>query len=594
MFKLNKSKLLGGALFFLLFFSYTWIHSFYISSRNVDFSKYYGYINYFTGINVEIDYGQGVLYYFLISKRLLSKVSYVNLENTERILNSSIQEVNFVFFLIGLLGFFFLLKLKQYKTETILASFIILVAFPQSIYLRSVMKPEIIAFALLPWILILLEKFIVDGKIRNLFYVLPFLALIINSKGSVAGMLIAYLAIFYFQILKKISFKNFFLIFTSFILIISIVQFENYQFTGKTLLERAYDQEYDYKADPKILFNIDINNAIRNPSFNLNSDGNTNHSHSIVNIILLDTFGDYFGQLFNNDEQKYFSDFRKTLFSSNPENSFFVTRQISYNGKYSQIVINNMDSIRRIISYFVSIFFYTALIILSLKDKKNKKYYLAPFIGIMILYINSLGFPSNNFNPVKGDTFKAYYFSFLLCISLLFLAVKFFTKINFLKIIFLILFVLGSLFISGHPKENNQQLSEHLILTNEFTPICTINNFLIYENKLLKSIFSTANVNNIKSDCSQNNVSKDISLERDLYNEKFADNCIDSNKEILIKHVDGVFVPNSNVCRVYALEQAKSQDNLTNPRNPYFALVILMNCILIMFFEAKKFIRGKL
>ena len=592
MFKLNKSKLLGGALFFLLFFSYTWIHSFYISSRNVDFSKYYGYINYFTGINAEIDYGQGVLYYFLISKRLLSKVSYVNFDNTEMILNSSIQEVNFVFFLIGLLGFFFLLKLKQYKTETILASFIILVCFPQSIYLRSVMKPEIIAFALLPWILIHLEKFIVDGKIRNLFYALPFLALIINSKGSVAGMLIAYLAIFYFQILKKISFKNFFLIFTSFILIISIVQFENYQFTGKSLLERPYDQEYDYKADPKILFNIDIINAIREPTFNLNSDGNTYHSDSLVNIVLLDTFGDYFGQLFNNDEQKYFSDYRKTLFSSNPENSFFVTRQISYDGKYSQIVINNMDSIRRVISYFVSIFFYTALIILSLKDKRNKKYYLAPFIGIIILYINSLGFPSNNFNPVKGDTFKAYYFSFLLCISLLFIAAKLFTQINFLKIIFLILFVLGSLFITGHPKENNQQLSEHLILSNEFTPICTINNFLIYENKLLKSIFSTANVNNIKSDCSQNNVSKEISIERYLYNEQNADNCIDSNKEILIKHVDGVFVPNSNVCRVYALEQVKSQENLTNPRNPYFALVILMNCILIMFFEAKKFIRG--
>ena len=63
-------------------------------------------------------------------------------------------------------------------------------------------------------------------------------------------------------------------------------------------------------------------------------------------------------------------------------------------------------------------------------------------------------------------------------------------------------------------------------------------------------------------------------------------------KFLLIKHVDGVFVPNSNVCRVYALEQVKSQENLTNPRNPYFALVILMNCILIMFFEAKKFIRG--
>lgn len=593
MFKLNKSKLLGGSLFLLLFFSYTWIHAFYTSSRNVDFSKYYGYINYFTGINVEIDYGQGVLYYFLISKRLLSKVSYVNFENIELILNSSIQEVNFVFFLIGLLGFFFLLKLKQYKTETIFASLIILVAFPQSIYLRSVMKPEIIAFALLPWILIHLEKFIVDGKIRNLFYALPFLALVINSKGSVAGMIIAYLAIFYFQILKKISFKNFFLIFTSFILIISIVQFENYQFTGKTLLERPYDQEYDYKADTKILFNINTINAIKHPFFNIDSDGKTFQSDSAVNILLLDTFGDYFSQVFNNEEQNFF-DYRKILISNDPENSFFTTRQISYGGKYSQFLINNMNYIRRIISFFLSIFFYIAIIILSLKDKKNRKYYLAPFIGIMILYINSLGFPSNNFNPVKADTFKAYYFSYLLCISILFSAAKLFTKINFTKIIFLILFVLGILFTTGHPKENNQQLSEHLIYSNEFTPVCTINNFLIYENKLLQSIFPTANENIIKSDCSQNNISKEISLERYLYNEKYADSCTDSNKEILNNYVDGVFVPNSNVCRVYVLEQVKSQDNLTNPNNPYFALVILLNCILIIFLEAKKLIRGKL
>ena len=70
--KLNKSKILGFTLFISCFFSYTWINSFYISSRNVDYSKYYGYINYFTGIDVEIDYGQGVIYYFLIAKRVLS------------------------------------------------------------------------------------------------------------------------------------------------------------------------------------------------------------------------------------------------------------------------------------------------------------------------------------------------------------------------------------------------------------------------------------------------------------------------------------------------------------------------------------------
>ena len=95
--KLNKSKILGFTLFISCFFSYTWINSFYISSRNVDYSKYYGYINYFTGIDVEIDYGQGVIYYFLIAKRVLSKVELVNLSNIEFILNSAVHEINFIF-----------------------------------------------------------------------------------------------------------------------------------------------------------------------------------------------------------------------------------------------------------------------------------------------------------------------------------------------------------------------------------------------------------------------------------------------------------------------------------------------------------------
>jgi hypothetical protein len=594
MFKLNKSKLLGGSLFLLLFFSYTWIHAFYISSKNVDFSKYYGYINYFTGINIEIDYGQGVFYYYLISKRLLSKVEYVNYDNLEMILNSAIQEVNFVFFLIGLLGFFFFLKLNQYKTETVLASLIVLVAFPQSIYLRSVMKPEIIAFAFLPWVLINLERFILDKKVKNLFYALPFLSLIINSKGSVAGMLIIYLAISYFKIIKKLSLKNFFLISISVIFIISLLQFENYSITGNSLLDRPYDPEYDHRAEPKILFNVDISKAIRSPFFNLDEDGKKIHSDSVMNMLFLDTFGDYFGQLFNNDEQKYFSEYRKTIFTNNPENSFLETRQINYDGKFSPILINNMDHIRRIVSFLISLFFYTSLIILSFKDKSNRKYYLASFTGVVILYINSLGFPSNNFNPVKGDTFKAYYFSFLLCVSLLFLGLKIFRKINFFKIIFLILFMGTTLFVTGHPKENNQALSEHLIFANQYTPICTINNLLIYENKILKSFFNSGNVNNLTSDCSQKTATKDGHGNRYSYDELHADNCVDNNKEVLThRGVDNLVIANIGNCRAFALEQVKSKNNLINPRTPYFAIVIFLNCMLIIFFEGKKFIKAK-
>ena len=110
MFKLNFLPILLFTFFSSLFFSFTWINSFYISSRNVDFQKYYDYINYFNGIDVDIDYGQGVFYYFLIAKRVISRVDNVNLSNSEFIVSTAVHEVNFIFFIIGLAGFFLILK----------------------------------------------------------------------------------------------------------------------------------------------------------------------------------------------------------------------------------------------------------------------------------------------------------------------------------------------------------------------------------------------------------------------------------------------------------------------------------------------------
>ena len=79
-------------------------------------------------------------------------------------------------------------------------------------------------------------------------------------------MFLVYLFIAYFGILKKISIKNFIMVFISLILIISLVQFENYSITGTSLLERPYDIEYDQRAEPKILFKVNLLEAARNRS----------------------------------------------------------------------------------------------------------------------------------------------------------------------------------------------------------------------------------------------------------------------------------------------------------------------------------------
>ena len=589
--KLNKSKTLGVTLFFACIFSYTWINSFYISSRNVDYTKYYGYINYFTGIDVDIDYGQGVIYYFLIAKRVLSKVDIVNLSNLEFVLNSAVHEVNFILFLIGLLGFFLFLNFKKYKTETILASLIILVFFPQTIYLRAVMKPEILAFAFTPWVLLNLERYLLDRNLKNLLYAIPFLSLIINSKGSIAGMILVYLIISYFEILKKINLKNFIIVLISMLSILSLVQFENYSITGNTIFDRLYDPEYDFKAKPEILLNVNVFEAVKYPFFKLNDYGDTYHSKSVINPILLDTFGDYFNQLFDSDSQ-YFLKVRKNVFVNNSEYSFSETRQLNYQGIFSEYLIFHMHHIRKIVSFIFSMIFYIAIIALAVKDKKNRKYYIAPLLGILVLYLNSLGIPSNNYNPIKGDTFKAFYFSFLLSIPILFLGVKIFKEINSKKMFILILYLLSIFFIAGHPKENNQLLSEHLIVSNQYSPFCAINNFLIYENALLKSVFKSGNINNLKSDCSEKKLG--ISENRENYDKKYATECIGSKQEVLVNHgTHRSLIPNSSECRIYVLEQVKNKNNLIIPKIPFISITVMMCCFLFIFLETRLFFHNK-
>ena len=96
---------------------------------------------------------------------------------------------------------------------------------------------------------------------------------------------------------------------------------------------------------------------------------------------------------------------------------------------------------------------------------------MAPFAGILLLYLNSLGIPSNNYNPIKGDTFKAFYFGLLLSISLVFLVANLIEKVPIAKYFFPIVFIMSILFISGHPKENSQNLSEHLVSVNQYSSL---------------------------------------------------------------------------------------------------------------------------
>ena len=57
--KTNKKYLIDYFLLFVsTYISTVWINFYYLSPRNVDFNKYYDYINYFFGLDVDISYGQ--------------------------------------------------------------------------------------------------------------------------------------------------------------------------------------------------------------------------------------------------------------------------------------------------------------------------------------------------------------------------------------------------------------------------------------------------------------------------------------------------------------------------------------------------------
>ena len=51
-------------------------------------------------------------------------------------------------------------------------------------------------------------------------------------------------------------------------------------------------------------------------------------------------------------------------------------------------------------------------------------YYLSPLFAILLLIINSFGFPIRNYNPETSDTFKTHYYSFLLVISFVFIVLN--------------------------------------------------------------------------------------------------------------------------------------------------------------------------
>ena len=131
---------------------------------------------------------QGLLYYFLVSLILKLRTDSFNYFEQAIFLSETILLTNLLIFIYGLIGFYKFLRIITTPKNKSLLVLLFFCFFPTFFYLRLNMKPEILAFALLPWIFYYFEYFLITKDRKNIIYISIILSLVISSKGSIAAM----------------------------------------------------------------------------------------------------------------------------------------------------------------------------------------------------------------------------------------------------------------------------------------------------------------------------------------------------------------------------------------------------------------------
>ena len=159
--KIKVNNFLSTTFFiFTLIFSYYLGVAYYDITTGLDFNKYINNVYFFNKESSVVFDSQGTIYFWTIAKFIgLSKEMYQN-ENLSNLINNKIQFINFIYYVFGLLGLYKLLKIKKFTFNKIIYSLSVLNFFPPGFYLRLTMKPEIMAFAFLPWVIIFITYYV--------------------------------------------------------------------------------------------------------------------------------------------------------------------------------------------------------------------------------------------------------------------------------------------------------------------------------------------------------------------------------------------------------------------------------------------------
>ena len=566
------------------------LNLYYLSTFSPDFDRYIKYFQYFESSIDSINLEQGLAYYFviyLVKKYFYNFVTFDSLEefyafdDHEFFISLAIQTGNSIFYLIGLLGLYYLLvKYFPNQQNLILSALSLLNFTPQSFYIRATMKPEIIAFSMIPWVLLFLEKYKEERNMYFLLSCIPPVLLLSTSKGSIAAMLLIVLLLNYLKEIKNIDRRILFVLIIIFLSIFFILNYENYAALDRYIFERTdllseYNQEnYDNKANLSFLYDVDLN-ILKSYPFR------DNLSSSFISVTLADTFDDYFN-LYNNLDYSLLKSSRK----------YFVESGSTYSYNSNQNVITvpfgiNLDYLRRYIAIMFTAFFYF-LVFKSIKSQKNvRKFTTLPLIGIFVLLLSSFGIPENNFDPAVGDTVKPFYYSFFFLISFSFILIKYLSshKNKYLKTVLIGVLYLFFLFILGFPKANNTFLDYSIKENNSRSYFCIVNKPILYQTLLetenmdckeeverfcisYLSIYNGSNANNSSVDLVN---TENIDLDTKLY-----------------KNGDLKTVNNYSQCKNAYNSGFRLEKNLFSNRVPYLNLSILLIFILNIFYFLKK------
>lgn len=429
---------------------------------------------------------QGLLYFFIVSffvKVRTESFDYVNTpvfvtESLDSLfLSETILLANIFLFIFGLIGFFYLMKVLAFDENRIIFILLVFTYFPSFYYLRFNMKPEILAFALIPWIFYLFEDFLISKKSTNIFTMSTLLAIMISSKGSIAGMVLLCLALKYINNYKLFNIRQVTLGFVILVISLLSISLETQIRDTGNLLQRRTEPQYDYKADVDIIYKVDFERLRKDPKKNY-------HKNSLISITIVDMFNDYFELNWKEDSTLLSRNIKPLIIERNLENNENL-KFLNYDNQYKHFVYSgpHPNYLPYQMTYFGMVFslvFIFLIFYYLIKESiENKIYILFPFLGIVVLLINSIyGFPQNNFDPNVADTFKVFYYVFLIPFPL----VVILKNINFYKfknILFVIFFTVFSFINLGFPKINDEKFDQVLTTSIENKLFCELNKTFI-------------------------------------------------------------------------------------------------------------------